>query len=63
MAVQLSQEALEARRKYQREYYARNREKLQRQHAAYWERQAEREAEQAQRRQKTAENGRKQGTR
>ena len=46
MAVQLSQAALEARRKYQREYYARNRERMQAKQAAYWERQAAKEAPQ-----------------
>lgn len=58
MAMKLSQAAIEARRKYQREYYARNRERMQARQAAYWERLAEKGDSE---RQKTAENGRKQG--
>ena len=57
----LSGAALEARRQYQREWNARNADKRREYMARYWARKAERDAEQAPQRQKTAENGRKQG--
>lgn len=60
--VKLTGPALEARRKYQREWNARNADKRREYMARYWARKA---AEQAgngdSERQKTAENGRKQG--
>lgn len=60
--VKLTGPALEARRKYQREWNARNADKRREYMARYWARKAaEQEAEQAPQRQKTAESGRKQG--
>ena len=40
MSVEMSEEAKEARRAYQRQYYAKNREAMKQAKVAYWERKA-----------------------
>lgn len=43
----MTEEARKIRNKYRREYYQKNREKIRAQQAAYWERRAKREREDA----------------
>ncbi|HEX3038145.1 MAG TPA: phosphatase [Oscillospiraceae bacterium] len=41
----MTEEALQMRRAYQKQYRAEHKEKLKQQHEAYWERKAQKEAE------------------